>query len=97
MRPIPIPDALVPDWGTRHVIAPPDGDLLNDEIRPVEAIVAPLFGDDGEPIPGSTCYSVLIQIEDGDWEAVEATRQFLITFEGSVVPFGVKALVVRGE
>jgi len=40
MRPVPIPDELVPPWGERKVISPPDGDLLNEEIAPVEAIVS---------------------------------------------------------
>jgi hypothetical protein len=38
VRPIPIPDECVPPGCKRFVIAPPDGDLTNDRIRPVEAV-----------------------------------------------------------
>lgn len=89
MRPLPIPDDMVPPWGERQVIAPPDGDLLNEEIAPVEAIVS--IDKDQQMV----MYTMLIQIEPGDMDSLEATGgKFLLTMGGAVVPFSLGTLTV---
>lgn len=89
MRPIPIPDQMVPSWGKREVISPPDGDLLNEDIAPVEAIVSV----DSEQ--GMVMYTLLIQIEEGDMDSLEATGgRFLLTMGGAIVPFSLGTLTV---
>ena len=60
MRPIPIPDDLIPEGGKRFVISAPDGDLTNDQIRPVEAVAA--IDDQGVRL------SMLVALEPGDLE-----------------------------
>lgn len=94
MRPIPIPDDLIPPWGVRKVIAPPDGDLLSDEIRPVEAIVGPMLQDDGTM--GGIAFTMLIQIEDDDiLPMAMAGNRFLLTMQGHVVPFSMTTMELR--
>lgn len=91
MRPIPIPDWLIPAWGVRKVIAAPDGDLLaQNGIAPVEAIVSvPPDDDEGRPM-----YTMLIQLEEGDVEAINAAGgRFLLTMQGGVIPFHMGVLV----
>lgn len=96
MRPIPIPDHLVPDWGERKVIAPPGNDFLHETISAVEAIVGPVVDDDGNPTGQG--YTMLIQIEETDWDPIiEAGGVFLLTMEGHVVPFGLKPLEITTE
>lgn len=58
MRPIPIPDECVGPGVKRLVIGPPDGDLTNDRIRPVEALAGVV--DDEVRIV------VLVAFEDGE-------------------------------
>lgn len=89
MRPVPIPDHHVPDtWDPeaktghrRVVIAPPDGNLTNEEIRPVEAIVY----DDPN---GLRTITVLVAPEDGDVEVLQAGGHLAISFMSArLAPF----------
>jgi hypothetical protein len=57
--PVPIPAELIPPGGQRAVIAPPGGDLTNDDIRAVEAVLS---------LDGGPCYRMLIEVEEKDLE-----------------------------
>lgn len=39
MRPIPIPDAWVPEGAERRVLAAPGGDLTDPDVAPLEVLV----------------------------------------------------------
>jgi hypothetical protein len=70
-------------------IAPPSGDLLDDEVRAAEAIVdrSNLYGREVRR------YSFVIQLEDGDAEAIEREGgRFLLTFLDHVAPFDVQVV-----
>lgn len=107
MRPIPIPDTVVMmdagkqvdviDTATggalpRMVISPPDGDLTNDRIRPVEALV----GVDPEQGPIVT---VLVALEDGDLDRLQSMERpavWLSMYTGQIPPFAVEVADGRG-
>lgn len=59
MRPAPIPDELMGPDDERIVFAPPDGDLTNANIGPVEVLKAQV-----EEI--GTVFSIRCVLEDGD-------------------------------
>lgn len=63
MRPIPIPDECVGPGVKRLVIGPPDGDLTNDRIRPVEAL-AGIVDDEVRIV-------VLVAFEDDELERLQ--------------------------
>lgn len=79
MRPSPIPAAEVWEGGRRQVIAGPDGDLTNDTIRPVEAVVDVALG-----VPS---FCVRMVLEGDDLEQLQAGGVVWIRFLGHVVPF----------
>lgn len=64
MRPTPIPDELVPPGMRRLVIAAPDGDLLNPDVAPVEALVSERNGQ--------RVFATRWQLESGDLEMLTA-------------------------
>jgi hypothetical protein len=66
MRPVPIPDQYVAPFARRMVIAAPDGDLTNQQIAPVEALV--------ELHDGSPRFAMLIQLEHDDLTRWYANR-----------------------
>jgi len=84
MRPIPIPAELVWSGAERKVIAAPDGDLTNDEIAPVEALL-------DQPRPGQPFrFHILIQLDDGDLDRLVQFRdRFWLVFYGVVPVFDV--------
>ncbi len=80
MRPSPIPDGEIwPPDARRIVVAPPDGDLLNPLIAPVEALAS--VAPDGAP-----CLSVRCVLEPGDLEALQAGAVIWLTFYGGAMP-----------
>ena len=81
MRTTTIPDAEVWAGAARKVIAPPDGDLTNPLIAPVEALI------DRSPSTGALNLSVRCALEDGDLEKLAAGGTVWITFWGHMVPF----------
>ncbi len=81
MRPAPIPDAMVWEGARRVVIAPPDGDLTNPDIAPVEAVV--------DRSPGVPVLSVRCVLEDDDLDKLQAGGNVWISFVGHMVPFSV--------
>jgi len=87
LRPIPIPDdEVIEDPCFKRVIAAPDGDLLSDDIRPVEAVLGPTVLGERVVLKAS----VLIQLESGDLEELTLTGRFWIHFCGGIVPFSVE-------
>lgn len=63
MKPIPIPDALIPPHYRRLTIGAPIGE--ENDIRPVEALIPANVGLEGRK------YVMLIQIEEEDREHLE--------------------------
>lgn len=61
MRPVPIDETEVPLGARRLIVAPPDGDLTNDEIRPVEAVV---FSHPS----GQRLFAMKVRLDPGDLE-----------------------------
>lgn len=91
MRPIPIPDELVGPGTKRLVIAPPDGDLTNDKIRPVEALAA--------IVPEGICMTMLVALDDNDLERLGEMRQpavWLSMYTNQLPPFAVEVADGRG-
>lgn len=80
MRAAPIPDQCIWAGAHRHVIAAPNGDLLDEHIRPVEALVEP--DQHGVPL-----YSVRCILEPGDLAKLAEGGVVWITFWGAIVPF----------
>lgn len=77
MRPVPIPDHLVPPGCRRLVIGPPDGDPTGN-IRPVEAIAGIVDG-----VPNVV---MLIELEDGDLERLTETPAVWLTMQTGQIP-----------
>lgn len=73
------------------VIAPPDGDLTNSDIAPVEAVI-----DRAESI-GGIRLSVRCALEPGDLEKLAAGGHVWISFYGHMVPFCVDVTGPDGE
>lgn len=78
MRPVPISDDLIPEGAKRFVIGPPDGDLTNERIRPVEAVAA--------LIDGEVHISMLVALEDGDIERLQACGGMWLTMITTQIP-----------
>jgi hypothetical protein len=81
MRPTPIPDHEVWDGAHRRVIAPPNGDLTDPHVAPVEALL------DRSPTTGALNLSVRCALEPGDLEKLQAGGTVWITFWGHMVPW----------
>ncbi len=80
MRPAPIPDEVAP--GTRRVVvAAPNGDLTDDNIRSVETLVT--------QEPGGQWYTVMLVLEPGDLDLLEADQPIWLSFAGGVPVFHV--------
>ena len=91
MRPIPIPDELQQPGVRRIVIAPPGGDLTNDQIRPVEALAA--------IVPEGICLTMLVALEDGDLDRLTEMRRpavWLSMYTNQLPPFAVEVADGRG-
>lgn len=74
MRPVPIPDELVWPGGRHRVIAPPDGDLTNPDIAPVDTIV----DDHG--------IHLRLMLDDGDLEKLERNPHVWLTMHTNQLP-----------
>lgn len=84
MIPTTIPDALVKPGTVRKVIAAPNGDLTDDNIRPVEAIVSRDEATDLAAI------SVRLELEPGEIERLTAGQPVWLTMLGGLAPFYVE-------
>jgi hypothetical protein len=79
MRPTTIPDSEIWQGAHRMIMAPPDGDLTNDKIRPLEMLA--------EIHDGTPTYSAMCTLEPGDLEMLQAGGRVWVTFYGGVMPF----------
>jgi hypothetical protein len=85
MRPVMIPDELVQPGTVRRIIAAPDGDLTNDEIRPVESLIS--------RGPSNVAQlSMMLELEDGELEHLQSGGKIWLTMLGAVSPFDVVVL-----
>lgn len=81
MRPTTIPDTEIWTGAQRIIVSPPDGDLTNNTIRPVEMLA--------EQVHGVPVYSARCILEPGDLETLQDGGNVWLTFYGIVVPFSV--------
>lgn len=82
MRPIPIPDNEVWPGTQRIIMEPPDGDLLNDTIRPVEMLFDPTAED------GIGRLHTMFVLEEGDLEILQRGGRIWLSFMGiAIAPF----------
>jgi hypothetical protein len=85
MRPVPIPDDRVWEGGERIVIGPPpDMDIRESKVEPVEVIV-----DDFRPGLGRR-FAILVKLEEGDLDAFARDPHFwLVMYGNQLQPFDV--------
>lgn len=83
MQPTPIPDELVVGEKKRVVFSAPNGDLLDDHIRPCEALVS----RDSET--GLAAATVRLVLEPGELARLQAGAPVLLTMLGGLAPFDV--------
>ena len=82
MRPVPIPDQLVPDGVERRVFAAPDGDLNNPRIGPAEALI--VHTDEGIRL------DVLIRVSPEELEQLNVQPFFWLSmYANHMHPFAV--------
>lgn len=83
MRPTPIPDEMVAahPGSLRGVIAGPNGDLTDPDVRPVEALF------DGLVDGGFERAMIRLSLEPGDLETLAAGGHILLTFRGPIPVF----------
>jgi len=81
MRPTSIPDELVEAGTLRKVISAPNGDLLDDNIRPVEALIS---RHDATQL---AAFRMRLVLEDGELEALQAGKPVWLTMLGGITPF----------
>lgn len=92
MRPAPIPDDAIWEGARRMVIAPPDGDMTNTSIAPVEVL---LDRAQDTSIPRISARCVL---EEGDLEKLQAGGTVWVSFYGNqLMPFSVDVVGPNGE
>lgn len=89
MRPIPIKDSLIKPGTEKIVISAPNGDLTDNNIRPVEATL------EIEPSSGLPLLTVMCTLEDDDLEKLIKGGFVMISFLGHMVPFEV--FVIEGK
>lgn len=85
MRPIPIEDGMVAEgiYTQRVVMSAPNGDLLDDDIRPVECVRR--YGELG------VSYDIVLQCEGDDLANLNANGgRLVLTMVSGVIPFDVK-------
>lgn len=80
MIPTTIPDTEIWEGATRRVFAAPNGDLTDDSIRPVEALIDAV-GD------GTARINVRCALEEGELEKLQAGGHVWISFLGGIFPF----------
>jgi hypothetical protein len=82
MRPTPIPDAEVWEGAVRKVIAPPNGDLTDNTIAPVEALI-------DQSVIGPR-FSMRCELEGDDLERLQAGAVVWVSMYGEHLhPFSV--------
>lgn len=78
MRVVPIPDARVWNGARRTVLLPPDGDMTNEQIAPVEVLA------DTDELGQRVC--ILVELEQGDVQKLTANGQFWLIMYGRQLP-----------
>lgn len=78
MRPIPIPDELVPDGAIRTVLSAPNGDLTDDQIAPLEVVIEELRHGDVETVMWTSRWT----LTDEERERVAAGEAIEISLIG---------------
>jgi hypothetical protein len=84
MIPTPIPDDLVKDGAQRRVFTAASGDLLDDNIRPVDALIS---RDDAT---GLAAVQVRLVLEGDEIERLTAGKPVWLTMLGGLAPFDVQ-------
>ena len=87
MIPTPIPDELVKPGTERRVFAAPDGSLVDDAIRPCEALIS------RDEDTNLASIAVRLEFEPGEREAISAGAPVWLTMLGGLAPF---AITVEG-
>jgi hypothetical protein len=83
VRPTPIQDDEVPENHIRRVIGPPNGDLTDVDIAPVEALIhREMVGKDDYLV-----YAVKCVLEEGDLDKLKTGGFIWVEFISHVVPF----------
>lgn len=95
MRPIPIPDDVFKRMAATHpglerrVIAAPDGDLTNEDVGAVEALVYPHeLTLAGQKVTVDAHMFVLV-CEDDEAQTIAETGFIMLRFLGQVPPFSI--------
>jgi hypothetical protein len=92
VRPGPIPDDAIWPGARRIVVGPPDGDLTNTDISPVEVLVD-VGPDTGMPRISSRCV-----LEAGDLEKLNEGGVVWVSFYGQTLrPFSVEVVGPDGR
>lgn len=92
MRPVPVPDEFAELPGFRRVVvSPPDGDLLNPVIAPVEMLADIVRGD-------VVRMSAMCQLDADDLAKLQAGGYVWVSFYGGhVIPFSVDVTDHNGQ
>lgn len=83
MQPVPIPEDLIQPGTVRRVISAPNGDLLDDNIRPVEALIS---RDESTEL---AAFSMRLVLEEGELQRLMEGKPVWLTMLGGVAPFSV--------
>lgn len=83
MQPTVIPEDLVEPGTVRRVISAPNGDLVDDNIRPVDALISR-----DEPT-GLAAFRMRLVLEPGELDRLIAGKPVWLTMLGGVAPFSV--------
>lgn len=86
MIPVIIPDDLVQPGTVRRIIAVPNGDLTDDDIRPVESLIS--RAPDGQ----TAQLSMMLELEPGELGQLARGGRVWLTMIGGVMPFNVQVL-----
>lgn len=84
MLPTPIPDELIRPGTVRRVFTAPNGDMLDDSIRPCEALIS------RDPGTDLAAVQVRLVLEDGELERLAAGGTVWLTMIGGLAPFDVR-------
>lgn len=84
MIPTSIPDELVKPGTQRRVFAAPNGDMLDDNIRPCEALIS------RDEATNLAAIRVRLELEPCEAEAIAAGKPVWLTMLGGLAPFDVQ-------
>lgn len=87
MIPMVIEDNEVWEGARHRIISPPDGDLDNEKIGPVDAVI--------DLVDGTPRFNMKLRFEEGELERLQNGGHIWVSMWGHVVPWC--AQVVGGE